>query len=55
MIQGKALFEDITEDGYDLYVQAPNHKSIRVQVVPSYPGLTTFTVFLERTAVTYSL
>ena len=50
---GRALFENIIEDRYELFIEAPDHRSIRQVVVTSFEN-STLTVFLERQAVTIS-
>ncbi len=52
-LNGRVTFEDLVEDRYDLYVQAPDHLSVSRVVVPSPDG-GDYKVFLRRQAVKYS-
>ena len=50
---GRAMFANIIEDRYELFVEAPDHRSLRQVFVTSIEN-PTLTVFLERQAVTIS-
>ena len=50
---GRALFTNINEDRYELFIEAPDHRSLRQVVVTSIEN-SILTVFLERQAVTIS-
>ena len=50
---GRALFENINEDRYELFIEAPDHRSLQQIIVTSFEN-PTITVFLERQAVTIS-
>ncbi|KAK7084501.1 hypothetical protein SK128_021477, partial [Halocaridina rubra] len=50
---GSAIFEDIPEDKYDLYIEAPGHLK-KHQVILASPSNANNTVFLQRKGVEYS-
>ena len=52
MLLGMAVFTDITENYYNLYVSADRHTPVSA-VIFATPTDPTSTVFLQRSAVTY--
>ena len=51
--QGRALFANIFEDRYEVFIEAPDHRSLHEVVITSINN-PTLTFFLERQAVTYT-
>ena len=51
--QGSALFANIFEDRYEVFIEAPNHRPLHEVVITSIDN-PTLTFFLERQAVTYT-
>ena len=51
--QGRALFANIFEDRYEVFIEAPDHRTLHEVLITSIDN-PTLTFFLERQAVTYT-